>query len=377
MIEKTLSVTEAARLLGVSVPTVKRMAADGEIETFRTPGGHLRVTGESVQQLREGTTKETRHREPSPVLKNRRERVEELSLETQELRAQRDVSKLRKESAEEAERDRQEVLRRERELRHMEERNRLEQERRERKQQEEELAQREAEQRCMWKDGCLSEALDSLSGDCPKEYYADVCREVEEALDRLDPSRAEYVIRESVASAVERGLRSWRRAIAIEDANENAEKCLPLWARSYFGEPTQWQIKVRRMARENIARLPVDASLEEIRAAAIEAGQAVTRQYGQAEEMERRQRHKEAEQQKQQWEIQRGLAHVSSYLRQFEEADEFEFEDREWFTRKQEKRIRPELLKEVEADPDLDYRDVEEIVEDLVDEFLPEILEED
>jgi len=310
------------------------------------------------------------------VLKNRRERVEEIGLEAQELRAQRELSKLRKEAAEEAERDRQEKLRKEREQRHAEDRNRLEQERQELEQEEAERVRREAEKRHEWEDRWLTEALNSMPKDCPKEYYADVCREVEKVLDRLDPSRAEYVIRESVASAVERGLHSWRHAIAIEDVVENAEKCLPIWARS-FGEPTQWQIKLRHLAKEKISTLGKDASLEDMRGAAIEAGQVVARQYEETEEAERRQRHQEAEQQNQQWKIQLGLAHVSSYLRQLEEDDEFEFEDREWLARKLEKRIRSELLKEIQADPDLDYRDLEDTVKDLVDEFLPEFVEED
>ena len=62
---------------------------------------------------------------------------------------------------------------------------------------------------------------------------------------------------------------------------------------------------------------------------------------------------------------------------QLEEDDEFEFEDRGWLARKLEKRIRSELLKEIQADPDLDYRDLEDTVKDLVDEFLPEFVEED
>ena len=107
MSNQSYSVAEAARLLGVSSPTVKRMAADGKLDSFRTPGGHLRFPSETVERLREGGGKEVRRHGPSPVLTNRQERVEELALEGQELRAQRDLAKLRKKTAEEAERDRQ------------------------------------------------------------------------------------------------------------------------------------------------------------------------------------------------------------------------------------------------------------------------------
>jgi len=237
MIEKSLSVTKAARVLGVSVPTVKRMAADGELQFFRTPGGHLRVAAESVERLREGNTKEARHREPSSVLKNRREHVEELGLEAQELRSQRELSKLRKEAAEEAERERQDLARREREQRREGERTQLEQERRDQEQEEAKQLQREAEQHRKWRDGWLTEALKLIPRDCPKEYYGGVCQEVEKTLDRLDPGCAQYVIREVVASAVERGLHSWRRRKTVEDAIEKAEDCLPFWAKSFSSSP--------------------------------------------------------------------------------------------------------------------------------------------
>lgn len=378
MDKESYSAAEAARILGVSIPTLKSIVADGDLESFKTTGGHLRILAESVEAFQHGNNNHTSRPtvQPSTVLMNRRERVQELGLEAQELRAQRDLSKLRKEAAEEAERDQQDMLRRDREERLLEERNHLEQEREEREQEEAERLRREAEQRSMWKDRWLSEALKSLPRDCPQEYYTDVCREVEEALDRLDPNRAEYVIRESVSSAVERGLRSWRRDKAIEKAIQDAENCLPVWAKS-FCEPTEWQIKVRRMARQNITRLGMEASREEIRAATIEAGQAVARQYEEADEEKRHQQKKKADQQNQELTVQLALMHVCSYLRQLERDGEFEFEDSDWLIKKLEKRIRPELLKEIQAEPDLDYRDLEEIVEDLVDEFLPDFVEED
>ena len=50
---ESLSASEAAALLGVSIPTLKRMVAEGRLESFRTPGGHLRILAESVDTLRE------------------------------------------------------------------------------------------------------------------------------------------------------------------------------------------------------------------------------------------------------------------------------------------------------------------------------------
>ena len=89
---ESLSVSEAAAALGISTPTVKRMVAEDRLESFRTPGGHLRITAESIEAVREQRHVRPRPvREASPVLQNRRERLEELTLEAQEHRARRDL----------------------------------------------------------------------------------------------------------------------------------------------------------------------------------------------------------------------------------------------------------------------------------------------
>jgi len=81
------------------------MAAEGRIESFRTPGGHLRILAESVEDVREHRQPQPRPvRDASPVLQNRRERLEELTLEAQEHRARRELARLRQEEQEEAER---------------------------------------------------------------------------------------------------------------------------------------------------------------------------------------------------------------------------------------------------------------------------------
>src|SRR5215831_4259828 len=104
MAQESYSVSEAAGLLGVSAPTVRSMAARGRLESFRTPGGHLRVTRESLEDARRGSKEKREALGPSPVLRNRRERVEELALEAQEHRARRELQKLTREEQEEAER---------------------------------------------------------------------------------------------------------------------------------------------------------------------------------------------------------------------------------------------------------------------------------
>jgi excisionase family DNA binding protein len=99
------SVSEAAILLGVSIPTLKKMVTDGTLDGFRTSGGHHRITADSIEAMK--SQRETRARpvrEASPVLQSRRERLEELNIEAQEVRARRQLAKLQREEQEEAER---------------------------------------------------------------------------------------------------------------------------------------------------------------------------------------------------------------------------------------------------------------------------------
>jgi hypothetical protein len=80
------------------------MVATSKLEGFRTPGGHIRIPAESVEAAR--NKRQIEHappgRDASPVLHNRRERLEELNLEAQEMRAKRELAKLRREEEQEA-----------------------------------------------------------------------------------------------------------------------------------------------------------------------------------------------------------------------------------------------------------------------------------
>ncbi len=101
MSQESYFVSQTAQLLGISSLTVRRMVTDGELMGFRTPGGHLRLTRESVEAARSGRQEKRDAAGPSSVLRNRRERVEGLALETQEPRAERIIEKLRREREEE------------------------------------------------------------------------------------------------------------------------------------------------------------------------------------------------------------------------------------------------------------------------------------
>jgi excisionase family DNA binding protein len=267
---ESYSVSDAARLLGVSIPTAKRMAADGHVEGFRTPGGHLRIIAESIEALREQRRQPRPVREPSPVLQNRRERLEELTLEAQEHRARRELEKLRREEQKEADALEAEAQAREDEAVQREaeielERERLELERaqqraRQEREQAEERAKREAQQalaafRCRWQTKA-SEALSAyeyrwLSATQRKEMLGGLEAEIEKrqpadeprmgtilahSLEALvEPFRAERDAQERRQTLTEEALRSLpylateaekvRATVAIREALRRLDSC--------------------------------------------------------------------------------------------------------------------------------------------------------
>lgn len=214
--------SDAATLLGVSVPTLKRMVRDGTLEGFRTPGGHLRVTAESIEAVKNQREAKPRPvREASPVLQNRRERLEELTLEAQEHRAKRELAKLEREENEEAERQdaeaqarEEEVAQRQAELELEREQLELEKAQESARQEREEIedwkkgeAERElAEFRCRWMDKA-SEAVSGyqyewLSATQRKEVLEGLEVEIEKRQPQDEPRMAAILAR-SLAALVE------------------------------------------------------------------------------------------------------------------------------------------------------------------------------
>ncbi|MFN4000911.1 MerR family DNA-binding transcriptional regulator [Microcella sp.] len=53
--QAALPIGEVARMLGVSVGTLRNWEKSGKIATFRTPGGQRRFRAEDVEALRSGT----------------------------------------------------------------------------------------------------------------------------------------------------------------------------------------------------------------------------------------------------------------------------------------------------------------------------------
>ncbi len=282
------SVSEAAAILGVSAPTVKRMVAEGRLEAYRTPGNHLRILTESIDAMRDGQRTRPRPvREASPVLQNRRERLEELTLEAQEHRARRELKKLSAEEQEEEDRRKAEAEAREKEAAQRQaeielERDRLEfekaqEEARREEQQAQEEQGREAERalatfHCRWQQKA-AEALSAyeyrwLSATQSKEVLEGLEAEIERR-QPLEESRMAAIIARSLEALVQ----PFR---AARDAQERRQRLTNevLWSLPWSATDAE-KVKATAALREALARFDCSADESEMRVAAREAFQPV------------------------------------------------------------------------------------------------------
>jgi len=264
-------------LLGVSIPTLKRMVAEGRLDSFRTPGGHLRILGDSVSAVREQRPERVNPvRDPSPVLQNRRERLEELTLEAQEMRARRELATLQREERQEAEQRQAEEEAREQDAEALQaelefEREQLEQA------SEQERARKDAARaiaafRCHW----LEEANQALSDpECgwlsaaqKKEIIDAVEAEIEKRKPRDSP-RMVMILARTIAAVIERYHMEQRARKQRQSAIEDAICKLGLFATE------QEKARATVAAREAIHQLDVDAGEGELRMLAEEAVQPI------------------------------------------------------------------------------------------------------
>ena len=274
---------EAAAALGVSIPTARQMVARGQLVAFRTPGGHLRFTADSVRAAKgEPVSESGRQSLPSP-LQNRRERVEELNLEAQEFRAERQLDALRREQEEE------EADRRAEEEALLQERKDqaralvLDRQRAKREQAEERERRRAAEeaqaQRQRFISSWLEVALALIPWGVPADVRLEVVSKAEDFLQECQLTK-EPQIRRMVADTVANALAPWQREKAIAEIIEDARKLLPYTARGLPWSPTTWDLKARQAAFAAIAEFRHNsASLDQIRTAARVAVRTVVEEY--------------------------------------------------------------------------------------------------
>lgn len=266
----------AAEMLGLDKRTILRMARSGRLRSFRTPGGQHRFRREDVERLRAGDSRAPDPVSSSATVQNKRDEVESLNLDVQARRARRELARIEAED-EATERQRHEAQRAEAlaskralaEIRARRDRERLEAEAlRTREAEEREAARlREAteRERRNWRAQTLSEALALLPRDVPPDTRAAASEVLRQALASLEPSDPRQLVQASIDIAITQALAPWQRRKEIEQVVAEAERSLPLAARS-FCEPTDWQIRYRSAADAAIRTLPTDTLISQVRA---------------------------------------------------------------------------------------------------------------
>lgn len=276
MSQESYSVSQTARLLGISSPTVRRMVADGELVGFRTPGGHLRITRESVEAVRTSSQEKRSAAGASPVLRIRRERVEELALEAQELRAERVIEKLRREREEERAELEAEAEAQEHQADREAEAARLRLER-VRIQQESERERHEAERKLQaFRTRWLQEAEEFVQEFRFRLHYPWLSpRQRREILNACEAEIANRQLADGplmkaiIERTVNATIEPWEKMQRIVELRANATR-VALW-KLPGGATEQENAQAASLIRHSLEKLPASATDCEFRAAAEEA----------------------------------------------------------------------------------------------------------
>ena len=366
MASQSYSVSEAAQVLRVSVPTLKRMIHAQELQAFRTPGKHLRITAESLERVQQGRPLRP-VREVSPVLQNRRERVEELALEAQELRAGHEIRKLRQEDAAEARQkheERQESARQaEQEAQRLElERQQFEIERQERAERARaEAALRDFRQR--W----LAHADKLLNGFLGAFFKYDWLtphqrKEVAETLEAEigkhgpdDEQRMSRIIQDTLASFV--APLEAQREIARRREHAVDRMMLKLSFKATDSE----RVRAEALAREALRQMPLDASADELLMKAQDAIAPISRAIQDREAREKREATRDQF-------IRSAFVTVASYKQELRDQDEISRQDCSdqalWDEINED--VRDQLSRELTGDES--PQEVEGLIRSIVDE---------
>jgi excisionase family DNA binding protein len=270
-----LSTSQAADFLGVSLRTFKRHVAQGKIVRHtKSPGGHWRFKQYDLETLQQSVAPA----QSSPVLRQKRDRVEELNLTLQEKKAKIALHELEDEERERVER--QETAREEQER--VARRIRLEAQsehaRRQREREQSRDEARAAQARQEWEAEWLREMLRDLPQGVPPELRLVVTEAVRHKLPELYQSagHAEDLVEVSLRAIVEKALRPWRRGREAEKAANEALNQLPFFARGSFGD---WERQAKQQALTAISALPETATFEQLAVAARLAVKEVAQEY--------------------------------------------------------------------------------------------------
>jgi hypothetical protein len=252
------------------------------VHAYQTPGGQWRIPPAGVEAILQGSghgppaTATSNHSasQPSTILRQKKEHVEELNLTLQEKRAKIALQELDAEQRERAEQQDAAQRAREQQEKHMRQDSEAAGIRRRHDHKEAQREERAARARLEWESHWLRLALTNV----PSELTVDVQHAVRQSLSEMY-EYADDVVAAAVRATVEKALTPWRRAQAAATAANEARNQLSFFARGYGGTPSEWELRATESAKAAIAKLPETATLEQMISAARTAGKSVYDEY--------------------------------------------------------------------------------------------------
>ena len=151
------------------------MCAEGRLQSFVTPGGHRRIARANIEAIREGSEDLKRSgadhspSQSSPILRQKKERIEELNLTFQEKRATMALQQLEEDERRAAAKEEAAREEQEREARRMRLEAKSEQVRRQRERDQARDEERAAQSRQEWFDEWIRDILSRLPRDIPRD----------------------------------------------------------------------------------------------------------------------------------------------------------------------------------------------------------------
>jgi hypothetical protein len=207
-------------------------------------------------------------------LESRRQHLEELKIQAEEVRAQRELDRLRAEDRQSTGQQGNEALGRaiteKREL----ERLKIEAARIADARKEKDREARAERRRRQWEMTWTEYALNLVPQDAPRGLALEVRQAAVDLLRPLEPDQPSQLTERLVQAVAEKTLQPWLRAKEIENAIAEASNQLPFFAKNAY-KPTEWEARATRAASDAIAQLECNAPLARIRAAANEAGNRI------------------------------------------------------------------------------------------------------
>jgi len=370
--DAAVPVAEAARLLGVDARTVRRMCAEGRLQSFVTPGGHRRVALADIEAIQNGDADAKRSSTghfPSPSLQQKKECIEELHLTIQEKKARMALRELEDEERQKAEAEDAARQAEEQEARRARRDMEAERLRRDRERENANAEASAAQARQEWQAEWLRIMLRELPQDVPPELRLEVAEIVREELSRLcetSAGHAEDIVEATLRVAVGKALRLWKRSKEAARAAEEAPHQLPLFAKGIWGQPSEWELRATEEAVSAIAALPESATFAQMSTAARSAGRHVANEYERQEAQMRAEREAAQARARLEAEADMHLSRVLPYLAELEADPEgWDFEgERYEYSKRIKQAIKPDLLEELPLDFSAGRQRVEELVDD-------------